>query len=92
MRQVVQVEDVQGHRSVTRSVTPGDFYVGSGRGRRNVALYLCRSASFPPRRLSVPGGKVANRDNEGTDNTEGRPTLSTAPPHVFYLKALFDMI
>ncbi|EGV13485.1 hypothetical protein HMPREF9058_1591 [Actinomyces sp. oral taxon 175 str. F0384] len=25
MRRVVQVEDVQGHRSATRSVTPGDF-------------------------------------------------------------------
>ena len=47
------------------------------------------------RRLTVPGGKVANRDTDSTESTDGTErglTLSTAPPHVFYLEALFDII
>ena len=36
--------------------------------------------------------KVANRDTKGSDDTEGSQMLSTAPPHVFYLEVLFDMI
>jgi len=50
------------------------------------------SAVHSCHRLSVPGRKVANRDTDGTDDTEASPKLSTAPTHAFYLEALFDMI